>query len=116
MALVGPRSARRGYLVEPMHVVVASHQPLPAKGYGGPQRVVVALVHGLAALGHRVTFWRLPGPASRRQESWGSPHGNSATLRGSGPTFRATPTFSTPTFRPKTASPLFRSYRPSTAT
>lgn len=39
-----------------MHVVVASHQPLPAKGYGGPQRVVVALVRGLAALGHRVTL------------------------------------------------------------
>jgi hypothetical protein len=61
MALVGPRSARRGYLVEPMHVVVASHQPLPAKGYGGPQRVVVALVHGLAALGHRVTLLAPPG-------------------------------------------------------
>ena len=39
-----------------MHVVVASHQPLPAKGYGGPQRVVVALVRGLAALGARVTL------------------------------------------------------------
>ena len=39
-----------------MHVVVASHQPLPAKGYGGPQRVVVALVRGLAVLGHRVTL------------------------------------------------------------
>lgn len=39
-----------------MHVVVASHQPLPAKGYGGPQRVIVALVRGLAALGHRVTL------------------------------------------------------------
>ncbi|HZH80925.1 MAG TPA: glycosyltransferase, partial [Gemmatimonadales bacterium] len=44
-----------------MHVVVASHQPLPAKGYGGPQRVVVALVHGLAALGHRVTLLAPPG-------------------------------------------------------
>ncbi len=39
-----------------MHVVVASHQQLPAKGYGGPQRVVVALVRGLVALGHRVTL------------------------------------------------------------
>ena len=46
-----------------MHVVVASHQPLPAKGYGGPQRVVAALVHGLAALGHRVT---LLAPAGTR--------------------------------------------------
>ena len=44
-----------------MHVVVASHQPLPAKGYGGPQRVVVALVHGLVALGHRVTLLAPPG-------------------------------------------------------
>ncbi len=44
-----------------MHVVVASHQPLPAKGYGGPQRVVVALVRGLAALGHRITLLAPPG-------------------------------------------------------
>jgi len=44
-----------------MHVVLASHQQLPAKGYGGPQRVVVALVRGLAALGHRVTLLALPG-------------------------------------------------------
>ncbi len=44
-----------------MHVVVASHQPLPAKGYGGPQRVVAALVRGLAALGHRVTLLAPPG-------------------------------------------------------
>lgn len=44
-----------------MHVVVASHQPLPAKGYGGPERVIVALVRGLAALGHRVTLLAPPG-------------------------------------------------------
>src|SRR5256885_14697675 len=44
-----------------MHVVVASHQPLPAKGYGGPQRVVMALVRGLAALGARVTLLAPPG-------------------------------------------------------
>src|SRR2546421_1950017 len=44
-----------------MHVVLASHQQLPAKGYGGPQRVIVALVRGLAALGHRVTLLALPG-------------------------------------------------------
>ncbi len=43
-----------------MHVVVASHQPVPAKGYGGPQRVVLALVRGLAALGHRVTLLAPP--------------------------------------------------------
>src|SRR5439155_23498405 len=44
-----------------MHVVVASHQPVPAKGYGGPERVVLALVRGLAALGHRVTLLAAPG-------------------------------------------------------
>ena len=44
-----------------MHVVLASHQQLPAKGYGGPQRVVVALTRGLAALGHRVTLLALAG-------------------------------------------------------
>ena len=44
-----------------MRVVVASHQPLPAKGYGGPERVIVALVRGLAALGHRVTVLAPPG-------------------------------------------------------
>ena len=44
-----------------MHVVVASNQPLPAKGYGGPQRVVVALVRGLAACGQRVTLLAPPG-------------------------------------------------------
>jgi len=44
-----------------MHVVVASNQPLPAKGYGGPQRVIVALVRGLAALGHRITLLAPPG-------------------------------------------------------
>jgi glycosyltransferase involved in cell wall biosynthesis len=50
-----------------MHVVVASHQPLPAKGYGGPQRVVVALVRGLAALGHRITL--LAPPSTRVPEA-----------------------------------------------
>src|ERR1041384_5824515 len=44
-----------------MHVVVASHHRLPVEGYGGPQRVVVALVRGLAALGHRVTVLAQPG-------------------------------------------------------
>src|SRR5213079_705923 len=53
-------SRRASYLVLRMHVVVASHQPLPAKGYGGPQRVVVALVRGLAALGHRITLLAPP--------------------------------------------------------
>ena len=44
-----------------MHVVVASHHRLPVEGYGGPQRVVVALVRGLAALGHKVTLLAQPG-------------------------------------------------------
>src|SRR5256885_1033011 len=54
-------SRRASYLLLRMHVVVASHQPLPAKGYGGPERVIVALVRGLAALGHRVTLLAPPG-------------------------------------------------------
>ncbi len=44
-----------------MHVVVASHHRLPVEGYGGTQRVVVALVRGLAELGHRVTLLAQPG-------------------------------------------------------
>src|SRR2546425_13003661 len=44
-----------------MHVVVASHHRLPVEGYGGPQRVVVALVQALAALGHRVNVLAQPG-------------------------------------------------------
>ena len=44
-----------------MHVVVASHHRLPVEGYGGMQRVVVALIRGLAALGHRVTLLAQPG-------------------------------------------------------
>src|SRR5205814_4584087 len=47
--------------VTPLHVVVASHYRLPVKGYGGTERVVVALVRGLAALGHRVTLLAAPG-------------------------------------------------------
>lgn len=39
-----------------MHVAVGSHHPLPAEGYGGSQRVVVALIRGLQALGHTVTL------------------------------------------------------------
>src|SRR5256884_8353176 len=60
-------SRRASYLVLRMHVVVASHQPLPAKGYGGPQRVVVALGRGLAALGHPVTL--LAPPSTRVPEA-----------------------------------------------
>jgi glycosyltransferase involved in cell wall biosynthesis len=45
----------------PMHVVVATHHRLPVKGYGGVQRMVVALVRGLAAHGQRVTLLAQPG-------------------------------------------------------
>ncbi len=44
-----------------MHIAVSCQQQLPAKGYGGPQRVVAALVRGLAALGQRVTLLAPPG-------------------------------------------------------
>jgi glycosyltransferase involved in cell wall biosynthesis len=44
-----------------MHVAVASHHRLPVEGYGGTQRVVVALVRGLVTLGHRVTLLAQPG-------------------------------------------------------
>src|SRR5207249_12179041 len=54
-AAAGKTNAQRPGLTA-MHVVVASHYRLPVKGYGGTERVVVALVSGLAALGHRVTL------------------------------------------------------------
>jgi glycosyltransferase involved in cell wall biosynthesis len=49
-----------------MHIAVASHHRLPVQGYGGNERIVVALVRGLLALGHRVTLiaatgTKLPG-------------------------------------------------------
>ncbi len=39
-----------------MHVTLVHHTRLPVKGYGGTERVVVALARGLAALGHRVSL------------------------------------------------------------
>jgi glycosyltransferase involved in cell wall biosynthesis len=44
-----------------MHVVIASHHRLPVEGHGGTERIVVALVQGLAELGHRVTLIAAPG-------------------------------------------------------
>lgn len=44
-----------------MHIALASHYRLPAAGYGGTERVVVALARGLATLGHRVTLLAAPG-------------------------------------------------------
>src|SRR5436189_494396 len=54
-------SPEASYTGTPMHVVIASHHRLPVEGYGGPQRVVVALVRGLAAHGHRVSVIAQPG-------------------------------------------------------
>lgn len=48
-----------------MHVAIASNYRLPVTGYGGTERVVVALVRGLAALGHRVTLLAAPGSRVR---------------------------------------------------
>jgi len=48
-----------------MHIAVASHHRLPVKGYGGTERIVVALVRGLAALGHRVTLIAATGTKLR---------------------------------------------------
>lgn len=39
-----------------MHIVLYTHSLLPARGYGGTQRVVVWLARGLTELGHRVTL------------------------------------------------------------
>jgi glycosyltransferase involved in cell wall biosynthesis len=44
-----------------MHITVASLHRLPVEGFGGPPRVAMALVQGLAALGHRVTLLAPPG-------------------------------------------------------
>src|SRR6266705_4167541 len=55
-----PCAGARGR-VTGLHVVVASHYRLPVSGYGGTERVVVALVRGLAVLGHRVTLLAAPG-------------------------------------------------------
>jgi glycosyltransferase involved in cell wall biosynthesis len=44
-----------------VHVAIASHYRLPVTGYGGTERVVVALARGLAGLGHRVTLLAAPG-------------------------------------------------------
>ncbi len=45
----------------PLHVALVSHHRLPVQGYGGTERVVVALARGLDALGHRVTLLAAPG-------------------------------------------------------
>lgn len=46
-----------------MHVALYHHGRLPARGYGGTERVVVWLARGLAEAGHRVTLLAGPGSA-----------------------------------------------------
>ena len=48
-----------------MHIAVVSHHRLPVQGYGGTERIVVALVRGLATLGHRVTLIAAQGTKLR---------------------------------------------------
>jgi len=48
-----------------MHIAVFSHYRLPVKGYGGTERVVMALVRAFAVLGHRVTLVAAPGTRVR---------------------------------------------------
>jgi glycosyltransferase involved in cell wall biosynthesis len=51
-----------------LHVAVFSHYRLPVTGYGGTERVVVALVRALAQLGHRVTLIAAPGTRVREAQ------------------------------------------------
>lgn len=51
-----------------MHIAIISHYRLPVKGYGGTERVVVALVRALAVLGHRVTLIAAPGTRLREAQ------------------------------------------------
>lgn len=44
-----------------MRIAIAHHARLPVEGYGGTERVVVALVRGLARLGHEVSLLAPPG-------------------------------------------------------
>jgi glycosyltransferase involved in cell wall biosynthesis len=44
-----------------MHIALYFHGRVPARGYGGTQRVVVWLAKGLAELGHRVTLLAAEG-------------------------------------------------------
>lgn len=44
-----------------MRITLVHHTRLPIKGYGGTERVVVALARGLVALGHELTIIAPPG-------------------------------------------------------
>jgi glycosyltransferase involved in cell wall biosynthesis len=67
-ALDHSSSHRLGTVLVRLHITVASHYRLPVKGYGGTERVVVALVRALAVLGHRVTLLAAPGTRVREAE------------------------------------------------
>jgi glycosyltransferase involved in cell wall biosynthesis len=49
-----------------MRVTLLHHTRLPVKGYGGTERVVVALARGLAALGHQVSLVAPAGTVVRQ--------------------------------------------------
>lgn len=51
-----------------MHVALYANSRLPARGYGGTQRVVVWLARGLAELGHDVTLLAPAGSRLREAE------------------------------------------------
>ncbi len=51
-----------------MHIALYCHALLPARGYGGTQRVVVWLVRGLVELGHRVTVLARSGSKLREAQ------------------------------------------------
>ncbi|HTS87928.1 MAG TPA: glycosyltransferase [Gemmatimonadales bacterium] len=44
-----------------MRITLVHHTRLPVQGYGGTERVVVALARGLASLGHEITLVAPPG-------------------------------------------------------
>jgi glycosyltransferase involved in cell wall biosynthesis len=50
-----------GLYSPPVHIVLSHPTRLPVVGYGGIERVVVALARGLVELGHRVTLISSPG-------------------------------------------------------
>src|SRR5260370_41833134 len=64
-----------------MHIAVASQQQLPATGCGGAQRVIVALVRGLATLGHRVTLLAPPGTRVKEASVIAVPPGKFGDLK-----------------------------------
>jgi glycosyltransferase involved in cell wall biosynthesis len=52
-----------------MHIALYYHGRIPARGYGGTQRVVEGLARGLSQLGHRVTLLAAEGSQVRGSEA-----------------------------------------------